>query len=490
MSKRFGGARALESVSVTIEAGSVHALVGENGAGKSTLGKIVSGVIPLDEGEMLLRGRPVRFRSPREALAHGVATIAQELAVVPDLSVAENVYLGIEPRLTGVVRRRELRDRFRRLCETVGFEVPADAPARSLRTADQQKLEILRAIARDAELIVMDEPSAALTRDEMARLHDAIRSLRDGGKTIVLVSHFLSEVVELADNVTVLRDGHVVRTSPTREESERSLVEAMLGRALDSTFPPRLPPAPEAPVVLSVEDLSAKGVRGVTLEVHAGEIVGLAGLVGAGRTELAEAIMGVRRVRHGTVSVDGHPLGRRTPRLMLRHGAVMIPESRKEKGLLLGRSVAENAVLSSLGPLSRLGYVVPARQRRAVGEALAEVDVRAARPGIEVRALSGGNQQKLLFARAVLCGPKVVIADEPTRGVDVGARRSIYELITKLAREGLGVLLVSSDVEEVLGLCSRILVMRAGGVVAELDGATATEGDVLSAAFLESAVAS
>lgn len=487
VSKHFGGARALESVSVRIEAGSVHALVGENGAGKSTLGKVISGLLTPDGGEMLVHGVPVRFRSPREALAHGVATIAQELAVVPELSVAENVFLGIEPRSNGVVRKRELRDRYRKLCERVGLDVPGDVAARSLRTADQQKLEILRAIARDAELIVMDEPSAALTRDEMARLHEAIRSLRERGKTVVLVSHFLSEVIELADHVTVLRDGRVIRTSPTREESERSLVEAMLGRALDSTFPPRLPPAPQAPVALSVRELSAKGVRSVSLEVHAGEIVGLAGLVGAGRTELAEAIMGARRAVHGAVSIAGRPLERRSPRVMLREGAVMIPESRKDKGLLLGRSVAENAVLSSLRSVSRFGYVVRARQRRAVGEALAGVDVRAARPGIEVRALSGGNQQKLLFARAMLCHPKVVIADEPTRGVDIGARRSIYELITQLAREGLGVLLISSDVEEVLGLSSRILVMRAGSIVTELDGATATESDVLSAAFLEPA---
>jgi rhamnose transport system ATP-binding protein len=487
VSKHFGGARALESVSVAIEAGSVHALVGENGAGKSTLGKILSGVLSPDEGSVLLNGHPVQFRSPREALQHGVATIAQELSVVPELTAAENVFLGMEPSRASYIQRRELRRRYRKVAESVGFEVPADAVAGRLRTADQQKLEILRAVARDAALIVMDEPSAALTREETERLHEAIRSLRAKGRTVVLVSHFLKEVLELADRVTVLRDGRLVRTSDCAAETEQSLIEAMLGRSLDATFPPKRPSPTGRPVVLSVQNLRAPGVVDASLEVRAGEVVGLAGLVGAGRSELARAILGAVRAEGGVVAVSGRPVDRRTPRTMLRRGVAMIPESRKEQGLLLGRSVAENTVLSSLGALARLGYVRRGQERRVAADALGRVDVRAASQAMTAAALSGGNQQKILFARALLSKPTVLIADEPTRGVDVGARRAIYELLASLAEEGLGVLLISSDVEEILGLAHRVLVMRSGRIVAELDGTVASEQDVLEAAFRDPA---
>ncbi|HTW98060.1 MAG TPA: sugar ABC transporter ATP-binding protein [Acidimicrobiales bacterium] len=485
MSKHFGGVRALRSVSVTIEPGTVHALVGENGAGKSTLGKIISGVVAPDGGEVLLGGRPVHFRSPREALLHGVAAISQELGVVPELTAAENVLLGVEPRAGGVIRRRDLRARYRQICDSVGFDVPAESVAGRLRTADQQKLEILRAVARDAALIVMDEPSAALTKQETDRLHEAIRSLRARGRTIVLVSHFLTEVLSLADRVTVLRDGAVVRSSDCAAEDEQSLIEAMLGRSLDASFPARQLPAVARPVLLSVRDLHAPGVRGVSLEVRAGEIVGLAGLVGSGRSELAQAIVGARRVESGSVLLEGHEARRRSPRSMLREGVTMIPESRKEQGLLLGRSVTENTVLSSLPALSRLGYVFHGRERRSAGEVLARVDVRAAGQHVAAGSLSGGNQQKLLFARALLSRPRLLIADEPTRGVDVGARRAIFQLLVDLAAAGLGVLMISSDVEEVLGLAHRILVMRAGRLAAELDGASATEQDVLEAALTD-----
>lgn len=487
VSKHYGGARALESVSVRIEAGSVHALVGENGAGKSTLGKVIGGVVAPDGGEVLLRGRPVRFRSPREALEQGVATIAQELAVVPGLSAAANVFLGMEPRRAGVVRRRELRRRYRELCATVGFGVPAGATAGQLRTADQQKLEILRALARDAELLVLDEPSAALGRDEVARLHDMIRSLRDRGRTVVLVSHFLGEVLEVADDVTVLRDGRVVQSGPAAAETEQSLVRAMLGRPLDQTFPPKQPPPAGTPVVLSVQGLTGPGVQDVSLEVRAGEIVALSGLVGAGRTELAQAIVGLRPARHGRVTIAGREVTRRSPRRVLAAGLAMVPESRKEQGLLLGRSVSENAVLSVLPSLSRLTYVRRAAERRRASEALSLVDVRGAHRHTVANALSGGNQQKLLFARVLLCDPKVLVADEPTRGVDVGARRAIYELLTGYAADGRGILVISSDVEEVLGIAHRILVMRAGRIVAELDGMVATEQEVVGAALLTSA---
>ena len=486
--KSFGGVRALEAVSLTIGRGTIHALVGENGAGKSTLGKIIAGVIAPDGGQLLLDGEPVRFHSPREAIARGIVLIAQEMSTVPALTVAENVFLGAEPRHGGFVRRRALRRRYAELAASAGFDLDGEANAGGLRTADQQKVEILRALGRDARLIVMDEPTASLAQDDVARLHDVIRGLARSGTTVVLVSHFLGEVLELADEVTVLRDGHVVHTAEAAAQTVDSLLSAMLGRSLGAAFPPGSRRSPGAPVVLSVRGLSAPGVSDVSLDIRAGEIVGLAGLVGAGRTELARAVYRAHRAAAGTVTAPG---GRQitrhdrsgSPRGALQAGVAMIPESRKDQGLLLRRSVAENVSLSSLQQLSRAGMLRAGAERRAVGDMLEKLSVRASSQAAHAATLSGGNQQKLLFARMLLCQPQVLIADEPTRGVDVGAKRAIYELLVSLAAGGLGVLMISSDVEEILGLAHRVLVMRSGRIVAELDGDTMTEAAVLGAAF-------
>ncbi|HET7015466.1 MAG TPA: sugar ABC transporter ATP-binding protein [Streptosporangiaceae bacterium] len=501
ISKSFGGTHALAGVSLAIGHGSIHAMVGENGAGKSTLGKIISGVHSPDHGQLLLAGEPVRFRSPRDAISRGVILIAQELATVPSLTVAENVFLGVEPRQAGFQNRRELRRRYTELAASVGFELDGDANVGRLRTADQQKVEILRALCRNAQLIVMDEPTAALSRPDAEALHLVVRQLARSGTTVVLVSHFLNEVLELADEVTILRDGRLVQTVPAAGQTEDSLLSAMLGRPLDAAFPPRRLVPADAPVLLSVRGLTAPGVNNVSFDLRAGEILGLAGLVGAGRTELARAVYRANRVRAGTVSVMG-PAGAAgpagpagavgpagmvsvtgTPRTAMRAGLAMIPESRKEQGLLPGRSVVENVTLSSLAQISRAGMVRPRPERRAVRDMLAKVDVRGGGQAAAASALSGGNQQKLLFARSLLRHPLVLIADEPTRGVDVGAKRAIYELLASLTGRGLGVLLISSDVEEILGLAHRVLVMRAGQIAAEFTGDAATEAAILGAAF-------
>ncbi len=483
VSKSFGGTRALESVTLQIERGSIHALIGENGAGKSTLGKIISGDLAPDQGQLLADGAVVRFGSPRAALSSGIVRIAQELSIVPALSVAENVFLGTEPARAGLLRKRELRQRYAALAARAGFDLPGAANAGALRTADQQKAEILRALNRDASLIVMDEPTAALSRPDVATLHEIIRGLARAGTTIVLVSHFLREVLELADYVTILRDGRVVRTAPAVGQTEESLLNAMLGRTLDTAFPVRQPVPQDAAVALSVRDLTAPGVSDISLEIRAGEIVGLAGLVGAGRTELARAIFAAERASAGTVTVTGRQRKLFNPGQALRAGIAMIPESRKDEGLLLWRSVSENVSLSSLDQLSRRGLVRRRAEQREVERMLSELDVRSAGRSARAGALSGGNQQKLLFARVLLASPRVLIADEPTRGVDVGAKRAIYELLASLAGRGLGVLMISSDLEEVLGLAHRVLVMRGGRIVAELAGAAATEASVLGAAF-------
>ncbi|MFL5926474.1 MAG: sugar ABC transporter ATP-binding protein [Gaiellaceae bacterium] len=485
VAKHFGGVQALSGVSLAVGRGGVHALVGENGAGKSTLGRIVAGALAPDGGRVILDGMPVAFRSPREALEHRVAAIAQEPFVVPQLTVAENVFLGVEPRAAGFVRNGKLGDAYTALARAAGFELPGSIPAGRLRTADQQKVEILRALSRDAQLIVMDEPTAALSARETEQLHEIVRRLVVGGKTIVLISHFLREVIELADTVTVLRDGRVVRTSLAARETESSLVEAMLGRPLTATFPAKEPPPPDAPVVLSVRELVAPGVDNVTLELRAGEILGIAGLVGAGRTELARAVYGAVPIASGTVTLAGGGRLGRSPRRSLAAGLAMIPESRKDEGLIFARSVIENATLSRLRSLASLGFVRRGREARTARAMLEECDVRGAHFAAPVSALSGGNQQKVLFARTLLCSPRVLIADEPTRGVDIGAKRAIYEFVTKLAAGGAGIILISSELEEILGLAHRVLVMRRGRVVAEVAAHAMDEGAILAAAFAD-----
>jgi ABC-type sugar transport system ATPase subunit len=482
--KQFGGVRALDGVSVEIAASAVHGLVGENGAGKSTLAKVIGGVLAPDAGELLVDGRPVRFRSPREALAAGIATIAQEIALVPGRSVLENVFLGIESRRLSVVDRGALGRRFAALDERTGFGLDPDVRVGALRTAEKQKVEILRARARDARLILMDEPTASLTADEKERLLGVVRDLAAAGTAVVLVSHHLDEVLAVCERVTVMRDGCVVRTGPADAETAQSLVTAMVGRAVELTFPPKQAPAADAPVVLEARGLTrGLAVRDVSVTVRAGEIVGLAGLVGSGRTEVARLISGADHADAGEIRVDGGPVRLRHPRDAARLGIAMVPESRKEEGLLMMRSIRENATLATLPRFSRAGVVERQRERRYAEGLFKRLDVRAPGTGARVGSLSGGNQQKVLFAKWLAIEPRMLIADEPTRGIDVAAKHEIHGLIAELAAGGMGVLLISSEVEEVLGLAHRVLVMRGGRVVEELAGDEATQERVMRAAF-------
>jgi len=479
--KSFGATRALDDVSIAVRAGSVHAFVGENGAGKSTLGKIISGVFPQDQGDLILRGTTVSFRSPREALVRGIALVAQEVALVPRLTVAENVFLGAEPRRAGFIDRGELGAGFDRLIADSGFDLEAGTVVGHLPLAAQQQVEILRALARDADLIVLDEPSASLSTKEVARLHEIVRGLRARGHTVILVSHFLAEVLDLSDTVTVLRDGQVVRTGPTADETESSLVTAMLGREFSRAYPDKQTPPVDAPVALAIDRLKAPGVVEASLTLRAGEIVGLAGLIGAGRSELAMAIYGASQATAGTVVVAGAALPGK-PGASIAAGIALIPGSRKDDGLILRRPVRENVSLTSLRRFQRLGFVRRGAEQGTVRDALKRVD---GSPLLESPAgsLSGGNQQKLLFARSLLIEPGVLIADEPTRGIDVGAKRDIYEVLVRLASDGLAILLISNEIEEILGLAHRVLVMRAGRLVAELSGPDMTEEAIVSAAF-------
>ena len=482
--KWFGGVHAVSDVSVRIEPGTIHAIVGENGAGKSTLGKVLSGSLRPDQGEVRLNGEVHHFHSPRDALSAGIATIAQEIALVPGMTVAQNVFLGIEARRAGFVRRQAMRRRTRALCREAEFDLPPDQVVSRLRLPDQQKTEILRAIARQASTIVMDEPTAALGRIDAEKLHTVIRKLRDGGRTVVLISHFLDEVLALADTVTVLRDGKHVRTAPAAQETEQSLIEAMLGRSMQQLYPEVRRPAEDSPVVLDIKDLSAPGVRNISLRVRAGEIVGLAGLVGAGRSELAMAIYGAARKQGGEAFIGAKRATVKSPRQARRAGLFMVPESRKEQGLVAMRSVRENVNLANVAQHATLGVLRGRAEKRATAQALERTEVRAGSPELPVSSLSGGNQQKVMFARGMLCDPQVLVADEPTRGVDIGSRQSIYGLIKAQAEAGVGIVIISSDLEEVLGLAHRVVVMRAGTVVAEYSGPEMTPENVLSAAML------
>jgi ABC-type sugar transport system ATPase subunit len=484
ISKRFGGAQALVDVSLTIRRGTIHGLVGENGAGKSTLGKVIAGVHRADSGELLVAGRPTRYRTPREALEDGTTIIAQELSLVPQLSVFQNVFLGVEASRAGLVSDRSLRRRFAALNTRTGFDLPAEVRTGSLGIAEQQKVELLRALARDASLIVMDEPTASLTSDESEKLFEIVRRLREDGVTVIYVSHFLEEVLQLVDEVTVLKDGHLVRTSPVAEETPARLVEAMLGRQLASTRPTRSVVGDEAPVVLSVRGLCRDGVlEDISFDVRAGEIVALAGLIGSGRSEVARAVFGADQPDAGTIELDGRRLAIRRPHDAVRAGIAMLPESRKDQGLLMRRSIVENVSLPHLGVLSAGGIVSRRRELRQVSAMTSKVDVRSAGLSARVTALSGGNQQKVLFAKWLFQSPRVLILDEPTRGVDVGAKLGIHELIVSLSATGMAVLLISSEIEEVLALAHRVLVMRGGRVVGEFAGDAIAEDAILHAAF-------
>jgi rhamnose transport system ATP-binding protein len=481
VTKRFGATLALDGVSLAVEGGSVHALVGENGAGKSTLGKVLAGAVRPDAGTVVLDGERLDARSPKDALVRGISMVAQELAIAPDLSVLDNVFLGME-RDGGSFRagRAERMRRFETLSSALGFELDPGATAGKLRLADQQKIEILRVLARGSRVIIMDEPTAALTPSEAEGLLEVIGKLRADGRTVIYVSHFLDQVLAVADHVTVLKDGRVVRTVRAADVTAGSLIESMLGRPLERTFPEKRLAPPDARVVLEARALAIGDAPPLDLTVRAGEIVCLTGLVGSGRSELARAVYGADR-RGGQVLVDGKPMRHVSPRAAIEMGVTMIPESRKTQGLLLERSAAENAALVHLTDHARFGVLQRSELNDRVDRSLARVDVRGAARAPAVT-LSGGNQQKLLFARALLHTPKALIADEPTRGVDIGAKVSIYELLVDLAAGGMAVLMISSELEEVLGLAHRIVVLSRGRIVAELPH-DATGDEVMAAAF-------
>ncbi|MFD4638204.1 sugar ABC transporter ATP-binding protein [Lentzea sp. NPDC058436] len=465
--KRFPGVTALGGVDFEVRAGEVHCLLGQNGAGKSTLIKVLSGAHRPDEGEIRWRGEVVSFGDPTAAMRSGVAAIYQELDLVSGLSVADNVFLGHELSTAGFTRRADARRRTRELLKRLGHpEISPDRDVGRLSVAHQQVVSMARALSLDGQLLIMDEPSAVLDPDEVRVLFGIIRELTAQGVAVIYISHRLAEIREIGDRVTVLKDGRTVATGlSAREVRTPDLIALMTGRVLDNVFPQRKPVDPAAPEVLRARGLTDGDFDPVDLTVRAGEVVGLAGLVGSGRSEILETIYGARKAAHGTVEVDGRKLRRGSVGAAVRAGMGLCPEERKSQGLLLDQAVYRNITVSSMSAFARFGFLDD-RAERARSTTLTEsLDVRPAGVDRVVRGLSGGNQQKVVLARWLLRECRVLLLDEPTRGVDVGARSEIYELIRALADSGVAVVVVSSDVEEVLGLADRVLVVREGRVV-------------------------
>ena len=474
-----------------MRAGECHALVGENGAGKSTLLKILGGAIPWPgyEGRLAVHGRERRFAGVRDAEAAGIAVVHQELSLVGPLSVADNIALGHEPHRFGIVDRRAVRARARALLDSLHVTFDADQPAERLGVGHQQLVEIAKALGREARVLVLDEPTAALSDEDASVLLDQLPELKRRGLGVVYVSHRIDEVFRVADRITVLRDGRTVETVDTSTTDERRLVSSMVGRAVETLFPPagRTAGAVRMSVRgVSVDDPSTPGRRlleNVSFEVRAGEVLGIAGLMGAGRTTLLSSIFGAPPGRmRGDVFVDGEPASIGSPREALARGLALLGEDRKRLGLLLGESIAANVTLASLASVAHGRVLDGAAERAAGAAAIRDVGIRAVSPDVAAGTLSGGNQQKVLVARWLRTRPRVLLLDEPTRGVDVGAREEIYALVDRLARAGLAVVVVSSDLAEVIGLADRVIVLRAGRVAAEFSREQASPEAVMAAA--------
>jgi ABC-type sugar transport system ATPase subunit len=485
--KHFGGVAALRDASLEVSAGEIHLLMGENGAGKSTLMKIVAGMIARDSGEFLWREQPAEFRSPSEAAAHGIAMVHQESLLAPHLTVAENIFLGREPgRRFGFIDRRRIASEAERIIVEHRFPLDPHSRVDSLSPAARQLVEICRAIHQGSSLLIFDEPTSSLSGSETEEVFRIVRGLRDRNMGVIYITHRLEELRAIGDRVTVLRDGQTVHTGPLREISARELIRQMVGREISMNS--RRNSVPPGAELLRVEKLSrAPLLRDINFSLHAGEIIGLAGLIGAGRTELCRALFGIDSIHHGNVRIAGKMARIRSPREAVQAGLALIPEDRQRTGLATALPLAHNLTLPALRSISRLGFLNKKAESRAAADLTARFRIRSASAEQRMSRLSGGNQQKAAIAKWLLARSRIFLFDEPTRGIDVAAKQEVFQLMDELARSGAAILMVSSELPELLEVADRILVMRQGRIAGELPGQCAPESVLRLAAFDSSA---
>ena len=486
--KSFGGVNALRDVSFQCRPGTVHALVGENGAGKSTLIKILAGALLPDSGEIIFKGQKHQSFSTRKALNSGISVIYQELALVSQMTVAENIFLGREPRkYFGIVDKKRLKIEAKKLLKQLGFEVDMDMEVGEMTVAYQQMVEIAKALSKNADLIIMDEPSAILAGHELDQLFLIIESLKKRGVTIIYISHRLEEVFRIANEVTILKDGQLVGTKPIKDLSRGELVKMMVGRTLEEVFPVSFNQLGNP--VLQVEEISTKTILNkVSFNLREGEILGVAGMVGSGRTELAHAIFGADPLTSGTIKIKGQDVVFKNPADAIRSKISLVPEDRKNHGLFTKLSILNNITLPILSKISRWGFTDKKKENEIVERARQIHSIDMTSGNQEVQYLSGGNQQKVVLSKSLQTIPEVIIMDEPTRGVDVGAKFEIYQLIRQLNKDGIAILMISSELPEILGLSDRILVMREGKIVAELTPNETTEEMIIEFATTNTTV--
>ncbi len=479
ISKSFNGVQVLFSVNFDLRAGEIHALMGENGAGKSTLVKVLSGFEQPTSGEILLDGKPVKLPPNGAAEALGIVIIHQEFNLAEHLTVTESLFLGREVTRFGVLDRKLMRAETRRVLDLLGSHVDENAIINTLSIADKQMVEIAKAISRDARIVFMDEPTAVLSREETNFLFKQVRKLRDQGTSFVFVSHKLDEVMELTDRVTVLRDGQWVKTSPTSLLDGESIAQLMVGRELSSLYPAKNEPDVDEKVVLSVASVSTGYVHDASFELRKGEILGFSGMIGSGRTELMEAIVGLRSRAAGEVVANGQTVPPHDVHAAIDAGLAYMTKDRKSKGLLLNSGMIVNLTLQSLDRHGKFGYLSASSEADALARARRRFDIRVRDGNIVAGRMSGGNQQKLLLAKIMETEPQIIIIDEPTRGIDVGTKQQIYHFISALARDGHSIIVISSEMPEVIGLCTRVAVMREGRIVGVLEGEEITEQEIM-----------
>jgi len=482
ISKSFAGVHALRGVQLDLRPGEVHALLGENGAGKSTLVKVITGVHQPDTGEIYLNDQRIHLNDPREATTLGISAIYQELSMFPDLDIAENIFVGRRPtRKGGLIDWRKMRRESEALLSSLGVHLNLKTKARNLSIAQQQMVEIARALSVNARILIMDEPTSALTLNEVAELFQIVRRLREKGTAIVFISHRLEELFEIADRVTVLRDGAYVDTRSMDGVTQDDLIRMMVGRTVTDLFPKQDVEAGE--VVLRVKNLTRRGAfEDVSFELHKGEILGMAGLIGAGRTEVSQTLFGVTPAHAGTIEIEGQPLRITSPRQAMDYGLALVPEDRQHHGLVPPMDITDNVTLPNLTSFTRAGWLNKKEAQVAAFQAATQLQVKATTVWQKVRELSGGNQQKIVLAKWLSTHPRILILDEPTRGIDVGTKAEVHRLMSALAAEGIAILMISSELPEVLGMSDRILVMHEGKVTGLFDRSEATQEKIMLAA--------